>query len=99
MKTKCNNFSITQSKCEKDTQEFANELSQCKTALNEDFLKIDRLEQYGHRLNLEFEGISQLKDEKVEEIVVKLAKGVGVELNKSDISIAHRLPPKYKNNN
>ena len=56
-------------------------------------LKIDDLE-HGRRLNFEFEGNPELKDENVTDIVLDRAKKLNFDANFSDISIAHRLPPK-----
>ena len=43
---------------------------------------------------MKFEGIPGLKDENVTSIVVDIAEKLHVDVNFSDISIAHRLPPK-----
>ena len=54
--------------------------------------KIDQLEQYDRRQNLEFEGLAYQKDEDVSQLDV--AEKIGVKLQKADISVAHRLPTK-----
>ena len=57
-------------------------------------VKLDGVDQYSRRQNLEFQGIPVTETENVIEIVSKVCKLVGVEVNENDISIAHRLPPK-----
>jgi len=56
--------------------------------------KLDSLEQYNRRQNLEFEGIPVSENEDVADKVVKIGKLIGVNINKSDILTAHLLPPK-----
>ena len=56
--------------------------------------KIDQLEQYNRRQNLEFEGLAYQKDEDVSQLVIDVAEKIGVKLQKTDISVAHRLPTK-----
>ena len=64
----------------------------------EDSLKMDDLEQYNRRLNLQFEGVPQKKDENVKKIVLDLVKKLDVDISESQISIAHRLPIKHVQN-
>ena len=56
--------------------------------------KIDQLEQYDRRQNLEFEGLTCQKDEDVSQLVIDVAEKIGVKLQKADILVAHRLPTK-----
>ena len=58
----------------------------------DDELKIDELEQFETRQNLELQGIPLKNNEKITQITLELAKQLDVELEE-DISIAHRLPP------
>ena len=48
--------------------------------------KLDNIEQYGRRQNLEFKGIPQTEGEDTNEIVINLAKLLKVNIKKSDIS-------------
>ena len=57
-------------------------------------MKLDQIEQYGRRQNLEFHGIPETESEDVTNIVVDISKVLGVYIGKQDISIAHRLPAK-----
>ena len=61
---------------------------------NSEAVKLDAIDQYSRRQNLEFLGISVTANEDVIDIVVKLGKLVGVDIAKSDISTAHSLRPK-----
>ena len=61
---------------------------------NSEAVKLDAIDQYSRRQNLEFLGIPVTANEDVIDIVVKLSKLVGVDITKSDISTAHRLRPK-----
>ncbi|CAB3991826.1 Hypothetical predicted protein [Paramuricea clavata] len=58
-----------------------------------DLLKIaqDELEQYGRRECVEIRGIPLVPDENTNEIVIKLASKLGIDITKTDISISHRL--------
>ena len=90
-------------KSSKQSERSANQLNlkldEIETNKQDKFHKIDDLEQYGRRLNLEFEGIPEQKEENVISIVLDIAKKLNVDTNFSDISIAHRLPPKRHKQN
>ena len=62
----------------------------------EDEIKIDELEQYDRRQNLELQGVPEMPNEDVTQITMKLASSIGVDLDKEEISIAHRLPQKKR---
>ena len=82
---------------ERSTNQLNLKLDEIETNKQDEFHKIDDLEQYGRRLNLEFEGIPEQKEENVTNIVLDIAKKLNVDASFSDISIAHRLPPKRHN--
>ena len=63
----------------------------------EDSAKIDDLEQYDRRMNVELEGTPFAEKENINEKVTKLINKVGVSLQKGDISIALKLPKKSNN--
>ena len=65
-----------------------------KVKAEEEASKLDGLDQYGRRQNLEFEGVSLTEDEDVVDLVVRIGKLVGAKVKRDDISTAHRLPPK-----
>ena len=86
-------------KSSKQSERSANQLNhildEIETNKQDEFHKIVDLEQYGPRLNLEFEGIPEQKEENVTNIVIDIAKNLNADASFSDISIAHRLPPKW----
>ena len=58
---------------------------------NDKKFKLDELEQYGRRQNLEFAQVPYHEGENVTQIVLELASKLEVKLDNEDISIAHRL--------
>ena len=56
------------------------------------FFSSDENEQYGRRKNVRIFGVEEQTGEDVYQQVVDVAKGTGVEIYKSDISVCHRLP-------
>jgi len=84
----------TNEQCQKRADNLSEAITDMESSRSNKFFKIDQLEQFGRRLNLEFEGIPQVKNENVTDIVVKLTKQLNVDIKTSDISIAHRLLPK-----
>ena len=61
---------------------------------NDKEFKLDVLEQYDRRQNLEFVQVPYHEGENVTQIVLDLASKLEVKLDNEDISIAHRLPQK-----
>ena len=59
-------------------------------------MKMDELEQYDRRQNLEFQGVPQTEKEDVTQIILDLSEKLEVSLKKDDISIAHRLPQRQR---
>ena len=59
------------------------------------------LEQYSRRECVEVRGIPVTKDEGTNDIVVKVAELMDIEIEEDDVSISHRLPTskEYKRNN
>ena len=49
-------------------------------------------EQYTRRDCLEIRGIPVQQGEDTNDIIIKLGSKIGVEVNKNDISVSHRLP-------
>jgi hypothetical protein len=67
-------------------------VSQNVIAISELSDRLNRLEQYGRNRNVEIENVELLDGEKVEDIVVKVAGCINIELSPKDIEAAHRLP-------
>ena len=63
-----------------------------------DSRKIDAIEQYGRRQNLEFKGVPVTENENVLSTVIKISKLLSVEITKSDTSTAHRFATKHPKN-
>ena len=59
-----------------------------------DSIKVDELEQYGRRQNLEIVGVPEKEDENTNAIVLEVAKMLDVNIMSSHISTSHRLPKK-----
>lgn len=66
-------------------------VSSLKQQLKQKSYQHDRLEQYTRRDNIRIKGISYADNENTNDIVMKLASDIGVELSKDDISTSHRL--------
>ena len=60
--------------------------------------KVDALEQYGRRLNLEIAGVPVKDNENTNDIVIEIAKLANVEITKDQIPTSHRLAAKPKRN-
>ena len=55
-------------------------------------VKVDAIEPYGRRQNLEIVGIPYVEGENTNEIVTEVAKLIEVDVKPEDISTSHRLP-------
>lgn len=58
--------------------------------------KTEALEMYTRKNSLEIHGVPESKGEDLDEIVIKVADRVGVEVEEDEIEIVHRLPVKLK---
>ena len=94
LKEKYNKLLKSSKQSERSANQLNLKLDETETNKQDEFHKIDDLEQYGRRLNLEFEGIPEQKEENVTSIILDIAEKLNVDANFSDISITHRLPPK-----
>lgn len=52
--------------------------------------EINDLEQYGRRMMLKISGVPKINDEDTDQIVLQLAKNLGVQLADTDLDISHR---------
>ena len=69
-------------------------LADMKEKADEEASKLDGLDQYGRRQNLEFEGVLVTEGKDVVNLVVRIGNLVGAKVKRNDISTAHRLPAK-----
>ena len=58
--------------------------------------KLDAVEQYSRRQNLEIKGVPIVYGEDTNKIVVEVAKSLNVDISTDDISTSHRLPVSTK---
>lgn len=71
-------------------------LAELKNSDYDNMVAIDELQQYQRRDCLEITGIPKLPNDKPKDLVKELGSILGVSLNDSDISTAHRLPSTKK---
>ena len=71
----------------------------CRKKSDSQELKLDELEQYNRRQNLELVGAPFTENEDVTQITLDLIEKLNVDIAEKDISIAHRLPLKRENSN
>ena len=69
-------------------------LTEMKRNVETDNANLEELNQYVRRENLEFHGGPVTANEAITKLVVEISELLDVDLNQSDVSIAHRLPPK-----
>ena len=53
--------------------------------------QVHDLDQYHHRVNLEFSGVPEKKDEEPEKIALQIAQKINPSITINDIDIAHRI--------
>ena len=57
--------------------------------------RLDEIEQYTRRDNVVISGMAEAHGENTTQMVIKLAKEVGMDLEEQDISVSHRLGEKH----
>ena len=67
------------------------ELRAAKTNMQINRFEIDRLEQYSRRDSVRVCGIAETDNENTRDIVVRVAKDMGVDISPNDISVSHRV--------
>ena len=103
--SQCDILKIENDKLKRENATQGNELRTLKTKSTKiekkaetEAIKLDGIDQYSRRQNLEFHGVPQTSSENVINIVFKIGKVLGVDINQNDISTAHRLPQKPHSN-
>lgn len=66
-------------------------ISSMRKQLKQQTYQLDRMEQYTRRENIRIKGMNYTDNENTNEIVMKLASDIGVQLSNEDISTSHRL--------
>ncbi len=54
--------------------------------------RLDRSEQYARRNNLRITGIAESEGEDTDDLIIAMAKSIGIDVSHEDIDISHRLP-------
>ena len=81
-------------KCNQGIEHLNRRMTDLQKKNNDKEFKLDELERYDRRQNLEFAQVPCHEWENVTQIVLDLASKLEVKLDNEDISIAHRLPQK-----
>ena len=90
-------FEEAKPKCRKpDSYDWGKRISALNSSGYDVEVKLDELEQYGRRDCLEITGIRIVPDDNPVLLVQEMSAIMGVDLDKNDISTAHRLPPTKK---
>ena len=79
---------------QKEISDLKSQATALKTKKIKDTIKVDELEQYGRRQNLEIVGVPEKEDENTNAIVLEVATMLDVDIMLSHISTSHRLPKK-----
>ena len=79
---------------QKEISNLKSQAAALKTQEIKESIKVDELEQYGRRQNLEILGVPEKEDENTNAIVLEVAKMLDVDIMSSHISTSHRLPKK-----
>ena len=99
LKEKCDKLIVTNQKQESVIKELKAQSTTLKRSNEKEKEKVDALEQYGHRQNLEIVGVPLKEGENTNEIVIKVAKMLNVSLSSDQISTSHRLQTRLKPKN
>ena len=97
LKEKCDTLIATNQKQESVIKELKAQSTTLKS--NNEKEKVDALEQYGRRQNLEIVGVPLKEGENTNEIVIKVAKMLNVSLSSDQISTSRRLQTRLKPKN
>lgn len=70
-----------------------NEVITCRTRISNLESECNRHQQWLRKDNVELQGVPELKNESPTDIIIKVAKHVGVDLKPENIKFAHRVQP------
>ena len=99
LKEKCDKLIVTNQKQESVITELTAQSTTLKSSNEKEKEKVDTLEQYGRRQNLEIVGVPLKEGKNTNEIVIKVAKMLNVSLSSDQISTSHRLQTRLKPKN
>ena len=87
----------TNKKLVNELKTLKNQTAENNKQTNKEAVKLDSLEQYGRRLNLEIIGIPFTEGENTNAIVTEVAELLDVKITDKDISTSHRLRSRNDN--
>ena len=99
LKEKCDKLLVTNQKQESVIKELKAQSTTLKSSNEKEKEKVDALEQYGRRQNLEIVGVPLKEGENTNEIAIEVAKMLNVSLTPDQISTSHRLQTRPKPTN
>ena len=99
LKEKCDKLIVTNQKQESVIKELKAQSTTLKSCNEKEKEKVDALEQYGRRQNLEIGGVPLKEGENTNEIAIEVAKMLNVSLTPDQISTFHRLQTRPKPTN
>ena len=98
MKAECERLNKVNQQQEEEIQKLKSQSLELEDRGTKEEEKVDAIEQYGRRQNLEIAGIPVKPGENTNEIVTEVAKLANVDITADQISTSHRLPPKRSGN-
>ena len=99
LKEKCDTLIVTNQKQESVIKELKAQSTTLKSNNEKEKEKVDALEQYGRRQNLEIVVVPLKEGENTNEIVIKVARMLNVSLSSDQISTSRRLQTRLKPKN
>ena len=99
LKEKCDKLIVTNQKQESVIKELKAQSTTLKSSNEKETEKVDALEQYGRRQNLEIVGVPLKEGENANEIAIEVAKMLNVSLTPDQISTSRRLQTRPKSTN
>ena len=99
LKEKCDKLIVTNQKQESVIKELKAQSTTLKSSNEKEKEKVEALEQYGRRQNLEIVGVPLKEGENTNEIAIEVAKMLNVSLTPDQISTSYRLQTRPKPTN
>ena len=76
---------------QQNNKNLTNKIDDLKSKLKQSEMSINNLEQYSRRECLEINGVPEKPNENTDDIVIAVAKKVGLAISSKDISVSHRV--------
>ncbi|XP_066936746.1 putative autophagy-related protein 11 [Clytia hemisphaerica] len=85
-------------KLQKTVENLKNKVNKLEQREKEQTINVEKQNQYGRRNNVEVSGIcNDVRNEELEDKVIKILEKIDVKVTKNDIEACHRLPPTRNN--